>query len=279
MARVAPTCPGGSSEAAVQPTTRQAHDFDRPQRRTAALVRPASVLVGAYLALTLGMIAAGRLITAWGEAVRWDDRASQWLSVHRTPFITSAAHWGTFLADTQSVVVVALSVTVILVVRHWGRLALLLLCGLGLELAIFLTSNSVVRRPRPSVPHIGSTPSTFSFPSGHVAATIVLYGGVALLVAAASRRLIAHVSAWTMASLLPGWVGFSRVYQGQHHVFDVLAGVLLGLAVLIATGVAARLSVGFPERPTSPHATPGDAAERATEPVAAPGIWRVGTRR
>ena len=89
--------------------------------------------------------------------------------------------------------------------------------ALVVEIAVFLTTNYTVRRPRPPIEHLGSTPSTFSFPSGHVAATVVLYGGIAVL--ARQRRVhpVWQVTAWVVAVILTVAVAWSRVYRGQHH--------------------------------------------------------------
>ena len=62
-------------------------------------------------------------------------------------------------------------VEIVLAVRRRWRDLLLVVVGLAVELAVFLTVNEVVRRPRPSVTKLGIEPATFSFPSGHVAAT------------------------------------------------------------------------------------------------------------
>ena len=71
-----------------------------------------------------------------------------------------------------------------------------------------------------------------SFPSGHIAATIVLYG----LIAVFARQLGAPqwaqvlITLWAVvASLAVGW---ARMYRGMHHPIDVVAGGLLGLEVL-----------------------------------------------
>ena len=49
--------------------------------------------------------------------------------------------------------------------------------GLAAELAVFLSTNYLCRSPVAVRPRrLGSTPSTSSWPSGHVAATAVLYG-------------------------------------------------------------------------------------------------------
>ena len=61
-----------------------------------------------------------------------------------------------------------------------------------------------------------------SFPSGHVATAVVAYGGLFLLLvayAAAARRLALPLL------LLPVLVLLSRLYQGAHHLTDVLTSV------------------------------------------------------
>ena len=68
-----------------------------------------------------------------------------------------------------------------------------------------------------------------SFPSGHVATAVVVYGGAALLVRAASPRL----RRWTwVLSLLPVAVAVARLYQGAHHPTDVLTSLVLAAAWL-----------------------------------------------
>jgi undecaprenyl-diphosphatase len=90
------------------------------------------------------------------------------------------------------------------------------------------------------VPRLGSTPTTSSFPSGHTAATLVLYGAIAIFVSATVRTLVWRALAWLAAALFPVVVGFSRVYRGFHHPTDVIFGYLLGAAVLWVAFLAAR---------------------------------------
>jgi undecaprenyl-diphosphatase len=152
----------------------------------------------------------------------------------------------------MGVVVVAAVVTVVALLRRWGRMAGLLACGLVLEIAVFLTVNYTVARPRPTAPHLGSTPSTYSFPSGHVAATFVLYGGIAVLVASRTRVPWARLLAWLIAAVFVGWVAFSRVYEAQHHPTDVVAGLCLGIGVLGAAALALSPGRSPRKRPNSP---------------------------
>ena len=83
-------------------------------------------------------------------------------------------------------------------------------------------------------------PQTSSFPSGHVAATIVLYGSVALFVSLAHRRPLVQWLAWAAVVVFAGSVAVSRVYRGMHHPTDVVVGALLGVACLSVAVVATQ---------------------------------------
>jgi undecaprenyl-diphosphatase len=190
-------------------------------------------MVATYAALAAGLVLAGLAITHIGPLTRWDDRVNTWFVARRTPFWNHVSWWGTFIANTLGVVVVAAVVVAVLAIRRRFLEAALVTGGLIVELAVFLTVNYAVGRPRPKVPHLGSTPSTYSFPSGHAAATLVLYGGLALIVTGRTRHLAARAVTWTLAVVFPLWVAFSRVSRGQHHLTDVIAGLALGAGVLL----------------------------------------------
>jgi undecaprenyl-diphosphatase len=194
-------------------------------------------------------ICTGLVVVHLGPVDRWDDHVNTWAAGHRTPAWTTISYWGTYVANTLGVVVVAAIATLIMLVRRIGRMAALLVAGLAVELVCFLASNSTVRRPRPSVLHLGSTPTTFSFPSGHAAATLVLYGGIAVIVCERTRKPVVRAIALIVAAVLPLWVAFSRVYRGQHHPTDVIAGLLMGAAVLTAVTSILRNSPAAAEAP------------------------------
>lgn len=215
----------------------------RRKRARADLISGAVTLAIAYIALSAVLVAVGLvLVHLLGPVRHWDDHVNAWLAAHRTTRWTRASKDGTFLADTLGVVVVAVVATLLAVVCRCGRASALILCGLAVELAVFLTVNYSVARPRPTAPHVGGTPSTYSFPSGHVAATLVLYGGIAVLVSTRTRVAWVRVLAWLVAACMVAWVGFSRVYEAEHHPTDVMAGICLGIGALLAGVRAVRLS-------------------------------------
>ena len=193
--------------------------------------------IASFVVLALVMAALGLLIThvlTHGPLGTWDRHVIRWLDVHRGRTLDRLSGDATNLADTFEIAGVAVVVTVVLLFRRWGRHAFLLVAGLVIELSVFLASNWIVKRPRPSVHHLGGTPSTYGFPSGHTAATVMLYGGVVLLVMVATTRRFPRIAAWLVAIALTLAVGLSRVYRGEHYPTDVIAGFLLGICSLVA---------------------------------------------
>ncbi len=192
-------------------------------------------LVGAALLIAAVLIALGLLMVHFGAHDRlghWDEHVNQWVARHRDSLANRLSGDFTVLADTAGIAVVAAAVTGALLLRRWGGFAWLLAVGLAVELTVFLATNYAVDRPRPHVAHLGSTPSTSSWPSGHVAATTVIYGGIAVLVMVATSRRLPRLAAWTVAVALMACVALSRIYRGEHHPIDTLAGLALGLAAL-----------------------------------------------
>jgi len=114
----------------------------------------------------------------------------------------------------------------------------------GGALAVTLLKLSFGRLRPDIVPHEVYV-STASFPSGHAMASAVVYLTLGALGArlVARRRLKLYVL--SVAVLLTGMVGASRVYLGVHWPSDVLAGWAAGAAWALACwGVAHRVHLG-----------------------------------
>jgi undecaprenyl-diphosphatase len=209
---------------------------EAPQRRAAA----ATVVVGA-LATIAALVLAGLLLThvlAQGTVGHWDEASTRWLATHRDSGLDALTNALSRSADTMGIIAVALVVSIVLAWRRWWRHLAILVTGLALELSVFISVNAIVGRDRPPVERLGATPSTGSFPSGHTAATLVLYVTIALIVSETARAVVWRALAWLAAVLMPVAVGFARVYRGFHHPTDVLFGALLGCTALIIAIIA-----------------------------------------
>lgn len=185
------------------------------------------VLVGA--ALMLGWLITGPLSSVVEPR---DDRFVRWLASHRTPGLDTAAAAGSHVADTIVGVVLALVVALVAAGsrRSW-RPVVYFTVLVGGYLALYLVVTHLVPRDRPPVEILdpGLVPD-HSYPSGHVATSILVHGGIALWIGWVRpgwRR-------WTWPLfLVPLVVAPSRLYQGAHHLTDVLASAVFATVWLV----------------------------------------------
>jgi undecaprenyl-diphosphatase len=85
-------------------------------------------------------------------------------------------------------------------------------------------------RARPTVVQPVIEASGWSFPSGHALSSAVVYLTLGVLLAAEVERRRTKLYVLSVAMLLTGLVGASRVLLGVHYVSDVVAGWGAGLA-------------------------------------------------
>lgn len=201
-------------------------------RWAVAFVVSAAVTVGFGLLLMHVLIPAGI-----GDL---DEQVARWFVVRRTPSLDAATRVGSTLGSTPVIVIVALAASVALARRDRWDLASLLAFALTLELAVLLSATFLVDRERPMVPRLDATPATASYPSGHTAASVALYGGLALVAWSLPTSRPTRWLASLGATALVIGVGISRTYRGMHHPSDVLAGIAIGIAALWAGWYATR---------------------------------------
>ena len=198
--------------------------------------RPALVIVVGYLTSSAVLIGVGMFLTRaiqHSSVLRWDTRVVRDLSMNRS---STLIHWSSrwsYVADAPTIVAVGALAAFVCATRRRWRFVIWIATVLALELGVFLTVSYTVGRDRPDVAHLGSVPSTGSFPSGHVAATITLYGTIALLLSLATAKRWARSLAWAWTLIAAAMVGWARVYRGMHHPLDVAAGALLGAAMCL----------------------------------------------
>src|SRR5262249_25316911 len=80
---------------------------------------------------------------------------------------------------------------------------------------------------------------TSSYPSGHLAATVCLYTGIAVIVLARTDRWWRWLFV-AMAVLMPVLVALSRMYRGMHHPTDLVGSLVLAFGWLAVTIAAVR---------------------------------------
>ena len=215
------------------------HRTDPPAtsvRFAAIRLVPAAVVLWALIA-GLGLILTHALAKTSFE--RWDGSVDRWFAGHRSDTWNTTTHLVSFMAETLPVIAIGLVFFVGLRLRlgRW-RESLFLAVVLAGEVAMFVCATLVIHRARPAVKHLDSAPPTSSFPSGHTAAAVALYGGLLVIAWCSSQRRWLRALATFLAIVIPIAVAFARLYRGMHFPTDVMASALLGVLWL---GVTARV--------------------------------------
>jgi membrane-associated phospholipid phosphatase len=205
----------------------------------------ASTLIGlvvlAAIAVGFGLVLIHVLLPFHGIGSA-DEHVDGWLAAHRSANLNEATFIGSSIGDIPVLpVLVTIAVVVFAVQRRW-RVAAFVLGGIVVEVLTYRVASLLVHRERPTVVRLDHLPVNQSYPSGHVAASVVVYMSLALVVTALAHRTWVTRLCWTLAVLLPIIVAFSRMERGMHHPTDVASGALIGLASLTVSLVATRVS-------------------------------------
>jgi undecaprenyl-diphosphatase len=195
--------------------------------------------------LLLVMIGLGTALAGEGGPLHeLDTSLVKDLAAARTPALNTVTGVLTRLAETYTISVLAVVAFVgFRVAFHRWRESALVAAAVAGEVTIFLLTTLLVDRQRPPVPKLDDAPPTSSFPSGHMAAAVVMYGALAVVASGRVRSRPARIAITCAAVLIPLAVGAARVYRGMHYPTDVLGGALLGLAWLAISVAAVRLGV------------------------------------
>lgn len=199
------------------------------------------------VAITVGLVEIGR--TAAGTGLL--DRESGWLQwlATRSPLSFSHAVWiqtiGTDITLVLVVLFAAGSMTLAgMPLRALSVLAAFVMPDLAVRLAWILWS-----RPRPDLVLDGvAAPGFASYPSGHTAKSVAIYGLLAYFWARSSARPAERTLAAALALLLVLLVAAGRMRMGVHWPSDILAGALIGAAWLAVLALALTRAERDPAR-------------------------------
>ena len=198
--------------------------------------------VAAFAVLSALFTVVGWMVVNWLEPSALGQAEADvnvWLEEQRTPTLNTVAQIASVPSNTPvKIGLVALFLIAFpLIWKRWHDWAFLF-AALTLEVSVYGLSSWIVGRPRPDVERLSSAP-TESFPSGHVAAAVTFYVGLALIVGWHTERRDLRALAWTAGLLIPVGMVASRLYLGMHYISDVIGGLILGgLSLLIALWIA-----------------------------------------
>jgi undecaprenyl-diphosphatase len=169
-----------------------------------------------------------------------DEHVNVWLADHRTALRTDISFWLSGIGDVYAIpALVALTVLIEAVRRRW-RAAAFIVTAIAVEAATYRVATLAIDRQRPHVRRLDDLPVSDSFYSGHTAASVAVYCGIALLLTAWVRSTVLRAAIWLVAVAVPLLVALARMYRGMHHPTDVGAGLLIGIGCLAIALTAAR---------------------------------------
>lgn len=161
-----------------------------------------------------------------------DLQWANWLHSHAVPALTHVMLTVSTLHDMLSMSILTLLLAIFLAWRRerdW-LLGLMLVVPSGMLLNTLFKFVFARARPHFTDPIVILT--SYSFPSGHVAASTLFYGFVAAWLIGHTYSAARQIATVTGALLMVILVAASRMYLGAHFFSDVLAAFFEGLAWL-----------------------------------------------
>ena len=205
--------------------------FSPPTGRS--LGRTVVTLMVAFAVICGVLVGVGWLIThPLKTTMRGENHVNTWFADQRTAGLTHVADAGTLVGETVTGLVALAVLGVVFAVwkRTWWPLVFVGVLDAGLGL-FYLAGTTLDPRQRPPV-HIlqsGLVPD-HSFPSGHTGTAMAIAGSLAALLWAYTR-----LARWVIVVLvvIPVWTMLSRLYEGAHHVSDVLSAFVAASVWLV----------------------------------------------
>lgn len=148
-------------------------------------------------------------------------------------FITNLA------APSVAIILTIVASLISWLIKRDIRIPLFLIINVVVGAGLMAVIKQIVRRSRPAISERLITEHGFSFPSGHATNAMVFYGSLFILILIYMQK--PKILKWLIEIILVLVIiaiPISRVYLGVHYPTDVLAGLLLGLfIILISTNI------------------------------------------
>ncbi len=178
-----------------------------------------------------------RAFVAHGLVVSFDDDVSRWMADNLPASVEWIARVVTWLGGAIGAGIVTV-VAVVVLWRSSRRGDALFVGGAVVGITVLVAVlKAVYERARPDFGSVIALPHSYSFPSGHAATAVVLYGALAILLAERASSRLRAVAWLAGAAVLALAIGASRVLLNVHFVSDVAAGFAVGLAWLCCCAI------------------------------------------
>lgn len=167
------------------------------------------------------------------------DLTADW--TEQAPWALEAAAAIGALTDVAASSVLGVVATVLLLARRlWVFAAFVATCAIAGVTTVVLLKAAVGRSRPPGAEEFIAGGLDRSFPSGHAAVGVYLYGALALLLVVVAMRGRHRVGMWLGVVLFSFGIviGLSRIVIGVHWATDVLAGWSLASAIVLVATIA-----------------------------------------
>lgn len=143
--------------------------------------------------------------------------------------------WITKFANPITIIILAVAFLFLLYRSKYYAEALWLMINVGLVAGVINPLIKLVfQRARPTLQHL-VTEHSFSFPSGHACASMILYGTLIFILPGLLKNKQILLSLQILLGLLIVLIGSSRIYVGVHFPSDIIGGYSLALGWLCLT--------------------------------------------
>lgn len=210
-------------------TPRKGFKMSRPVIRPVHLFLSGLIILALFGSLSIA-VQRGILFTQWDEACK--NRLHE--AAHARPGMTAVFTTITGLSNERAIWAEMIAVLLLLMLqRHWPSIAIWLMAFAGTGIVKLV--KVVIDRPRPVFEDPLVREMSRSFPSGHAAGAMLIFGTLLVLLTAQARE-----RRWLFSAIiipLIAAIGFSRLWLGAHWLSDVLGGWLFGLGwILVVVG-------------------------------------------
>ena len=197
---------------------------------------------GLLAVIVAGLAAFGHLVEDYltgDPIVRWDVEFARWLHERSSGPLVEFFKVVTLAGNAAVLGVIVIAVGFVLLRRGRANDAALLFLAFGGASVLNALLKLIFHRPRPELAFVHL--DTYSFPSGHAAASSATFTAMAYLLARRHHSTSARIWIGLGAAAAIALVGFSRLYLGAHYLSDVLAGISFGIAWAAASLLAYTL--------------------------------------
>lgn len=188
-----------------------------------ALPQNKHILLAASVAFFLAFL----LLTIFRSSFHTIDvQVNAFTPTIRSSLLTTLTLGVALIFETNSLVLISIVISVVLLLKQRKQLGLLLFGAMGGDALLVATLKAIDQVDRPTNGIYAAM--GFSYPSGHSAAVVVLIGILSYLVLRRYHSMRAKAAVGMGLGVLVGVVGFDRIYLNVHWFSDMLGGWLFG---------------------------------------------------